>query len=278
MVFWILWFVGIVITIVTRLMINKTFNSYFTGRWGDEATCNVNYDDELSLDELKKGVKVLLHLFVIVCIILVGGIAVALFMSTFHENGWSVQIAAGIIPALLTYIVGYGILGLYKFDDRRSQICFAVVFIIAVFGWTALINDYNQKNVETGVIETTIEQTQQRNLLYFCNVPVQNITGEVSGSSTIAGGSVSGSVDTTHELTYWYASENDKALFDTAEANSSEIVFIKEGEIPYIEIISYYRCEKEIDHNIGFERICEENRWKHYVFHLPENIMQHTLN
>lgn len=269
MIFWILWFVGIAITIITRLLINKAFTGSFAGDFSGA---------QFSLKDLKKGVKVLLHLLAIVCIVLVGGIAVALFINFMDRCGIVVQILTGIFSAFLTYVVGTGILGLYKFDDLRSEVCFVVVFIIAVLSWIPSINIYN-RNVETGITETVIEQTQQRDLLYFCNVPVQNVTGKISETYSILGGSVSGSVDTAHELTYWYASENEKALLDTAPANSSEIVFIKESEVPYVEIIRYYQCEKQIDHNIGgFEHIYEENRWTQYVFHLPESIMQYNLN
>ena len=192
----------------------------------------------------------------------------------FYKKPFWIQILVGILPAFLTYFVGFFILAQY-FEDDWSQICFIIVFIISIFGWIILINNYNRKIED--VAEVIIEQTQERKLLYFCNVPVQEITGEVNGSFSIYGGSVSGSINTTHELTYWYVNENGKGLFDTAPANSSEIEFLEEGT-PYVEILNYYQCKKTIDHNIELETIHEENRWKHYVFHLPKTIMQYTLD
>lgn len=264
MIFWILWVIGIVITIITKCLLNKSMKK------------NIPFMTEKYISELKQETQILLHLLVMVCIILVGGIAVAKFVGMFYEFPFYVQIPIGIIPALLTYCVGYMILSLDDFDNDRSQFCFVLVFIISICGWTILINNYN-RNIE-GVTEVIVEQTQERNLLYFCNVPVQEITGEVNGSSSILGGSVSGSIDTTHELTYWYANENGKGLFDTAPANSSEIEFLAEGETPYVEILYYYQYTKIIDHNIGLETISEENRWTQYVFHLPKTIMQYTLD
>lgn len=264
MIFWILWIIGIIITIITR-------NLLITNLENEDGYCyKKKYISGL---EPKKQIQ--LHLLVAVCFILVGGIAVAKFVGMFYWGPFWGQILIGIIPAVLTYGVGYMILGLYDFDDKRSQFCFVLVFIISIFGWTILINNYN-RNIEY-VTEVIVEQTQEKKLLYFCNVPVQEVTGEVNGSSSILGGSASGSIDTTHELTYWYVNENGNGLFDTAPANSSEIEFLEEGD-PYVEILYCYQCEKRLDHNIGLGRIYEETRWTQYVFHLPKMIMQYTLD
>lgn len=263
MIFWILWVIGFVITIITNCLLNKSMKK------------NTPFMAKKYISELKQETQILLHLLVVVCIILVGGIAVAKFVGMFYEFPFLVQILIGIIPASLTFRAGYVILSLGDFDDVRSQFCFVGVFIISIIGWTILINNYNQ-NIED-VTEVIVEQTQERNLLYFCNVPVQGITGEVNGNSSILGGSVSGSIDTTHELTYWYTNESGKGLFDTAPANSSEIEFLEEGT-PYVELLNYYQCKKIVDHNTGLESVYEENRWTQYIFHLPKTIMQYTLD
>lgn len=271
MIFWGLWIIGIVITVITRCLINSYLKPIVVneGMWNQK---KVNPQ----VSQIKLYKKIILHLLVIICIILVGGIAVAKFVGMFYEVPFWGQILLGLIPAFLTYIVGALVLDFDDFDSIRSQACFLTVFIVAIFGWTILINNYN-KNIES-ITETSIEQTQERYLLYFCNVPVQEIAGEVSGSSSIFGGSVSGSIDTTHELTYWYINDAGKGVFDAVPANSSEIEFIEDGENPYVEIISYYQCKKRIDHNTNFEVKEEENRWNQYVFHLPQSIMQYSLD
>lgn len=256
----IFWVVGIVITFITRKLLG--------GYW-----------EKSFVEQRETKERILLHILALVCIILVGGIAVAKFVGMFWEFPFWGQMIIGIVPALFTYVVGFYVLGLFNFEDIRSHCCFIIVFIVSILGWTILINDYN-RNIEK-VTETVIEQTQTRELLYFCNVPVQGVTGEISGNSSILGGSISGNIDTTHELTYWYANEENSALFDTAPANSSEIEFLEEKEEPYVEIVYYYQVEKRIDHNIefiGFEVIDAERRWKQYIFYLPQSIMQYTLN
>lgn len=271
MIFWVLWVVGIVITIITKCLLIRALKPVIEneGMWNERKVSPY-------VSQLMPYEKIILHLLVFVCIILVGGIAVAKFVGMFYEAPFWGQILLGIIPAVLTYMVGSLILSLYDFDDKRSHVCFVVVFIVAIFGWTILINNYNQ-NIES-ITETSIEQTQERYLLYFCNVPVQEIAGEVNGSSSIFGGSVSGSIDTTHKLTYWYINDAGKGVFDAVPANLSEIEFIEDGENPYVEIISYYQCKKRIDHNTNFEVKEEENRWNQYVFHLPQSIMQYSLD
>lgn len=257
MIFLIFWIIGIIITIITTCFLTKIKN---TTRF---------------LSDLEQKTLIQLHLLVLVCIILVIGIPVAKFVSMFCGEPLWVQILVGILPAGIAYEFLSIILELDEFEDKRSHFCFVLVSIISILGWTILINNYNRNiEEETKVI---VKQTQERELLYFCNVPVQEITGEIHGSSSFSGGNISGSIDTTHELTYWYVNESGKGLFDTAPANYSEIEFFEEGT-PYVKILSYYKYTKIIDHNIESERKYEEKMWKHYVFHIPKTIMQYTTN
>ena len=241
MIFWILWIIGIIITIITKCSLNKSMKKN-------------NGRNKKCISELEQKTKIRLYLLVVVCIILVGGIAVAKFVGLFYEIPFWGQILIGIIPALLTYSVGDMILSLGDFDDNRSKFFFVLVFIISILGWTILINNYN-RNTEY-VTKVIVESTKERKLLYFCNVPVQEITGEIEG----LGGWISGSTDTTHELTYWYVNKKGKGIFDTAPANSSEIEFLEEGT-PYVEILNYCKYKKRVDHNIDSEMTYEENRW-----------------
>lgn len=273
MIFWILWGIGLVITFVTRAKITKSlkpFTKETEERWKNSTKPNVS--------QTSKKTQILLHLLVIICIVLVGGIAVAKFLGTFEKGQLFAQCVCGIIAAMLTYFVGYEVLGLYRFDSGKSQICFAVVFIISIFVWLFPIKSYNT-NVETIKNYQTIEWTESRELVYFCGLPVQNISGEISGSSGIISGSISGNIDTTHELTYWYVGQNGSAEFGIAEAKNSEINFIEEGETPYVELIGYQRYESMIiDHNINLESGSYPYNWTQYIFHVPKTVMQSQLN
>ena len=126
--FWKLWWIGIAITIATRITINHL-------------TC----DGYTFIDELKKSTQILMHLLVIICINLVGGIAVAKFLGIFAGSDIGVlgYILAAIIPAILTYLVGFNVLGLNHFDNFGTQLCFLVVFIVSIIGWTIPISKYN---------------------------------------------------------------------------------------------------------------------------------------
>lgn len=248
------------ITIGTRITINEL----------------TKYDGDI--ESRSKPVQVIMNLLAIICIILVGGIANGKWLGNLanEENRIWVYILWAIIPALATYFVGYLVLGLYHFPRLFSQICFIVVFIISIIGWTIPICNYN-RNIEK-ITETVITSTQERKLLYFCNIPVQEISGNIFGSSFLENGSISGSISTSDELSYWYANENNEGKYGSVSASSSKIVFISNEEKPYLEIITYNTYTKTINHNNGREFNTIGKKWTEYVFYLPEAIMQYSLN
>mgnify|MGYP006070971935 FL=1 len=261
MEFWVLWFIGIGITIGTRIAIYLLISSH----------------SYYSIEERSKRMQVIMNLLAIICIILVGGIANGKWLSIFPDVEMRIwyYILVAIVPAFFTYFVGYFVLGLYYFSSKISQVIFIVVFIISIIGWTIPICNYN-RNIET-ITETIITSTQERKLLYFCNIPVQEISGNIYGHSVLGSGNISGSISTLDELSYWYANENNEGKYDTAEVSSSKIVFISDEEKPYIEIISYSTYTKTINHNNGREDTRPDKVWEEYIFYLPEAIMQYEL-
>lgn len=263
--FWKLWWIGIAITIATKIAITYLSWYYFN-----------------ELEKSKKSTQILMHLLVIICINLVGGIAVAKFLGFLVAcgNGFWDCILGAIIPAVLTFIVGFFVLELYRFNRITSLICFIVVFIFSIIGWTIPISQHSieyYQNIET-TTETIVVQDQKRQLLYFCNIPVQEISGSVSGSSSFGFGSVSGKISTSNELTYWYANENGEGKYDSALASNSTIVFIEDGENPYVEIITYRNQTQTINHNNGEESTKINDEWSKYIFYLPEAVMQYPLD
>ena len=270
MEFWVLWFIGVVFVIGTRIAINKLSR-------------NVDVYNN------NKIVQIVIHLLVIICIVLVGGIVVAKWIGNFanvdissctithNVIGISIVSILTIIGAVLTYVVGFFVLGLYHFDDKRwLQICFVVVFVFSIIGWSIPICNYN-RNIER-TTETIVEQKQERQLLYFCNIPVQEISGTISGSSFIGTGSVSGEITTTENLPYWYLNQNGEGIYDSVSTTSSKIVFIEDNESPYVEVISYATQTITINNNNGTEKIATDKTWTEYVFYLPKAIMQYNLN
>lgn len=278
MEFWVLWWIGIGITIVTRIVINMiTYCKDNKDSYGfrcsrcQQANCNADICSKSPI------VQIIMHILVIICIILVGGIAVGKFLGMFYEGGVISQVLFAIIPAALTYFVGWVVLGLYYFENNRSQICFLVVFVISIVGWTASISKYNQ-NIEM-LQETVIAEKQDRQLLYFCNIPVQEISGTVSGNVALGTGNISGNITTSNELSYWYANQDGEGKYDSAPANSSKIIFLEENEIsPYVEIVKYQVQNTKINHNNGKEEMAVNNEWVEYYFYLPKEIMQYSLN
>lgn len=252
--FWGLWLIGIVITIITAIVIRTVENPY--QKW--------------------------IYMLVTFCIVTVGGIADGKFFGMI----WSVSttkdrivtIILTIIIMAATYIVGYAIVGLYYFKKTPLKVYFVAVFIISVIGWTATSYNYNknyEKNVET--ITETIEQKEERQLIYFYNVPVQEISGSVEGSSVLGSGRVEGTTATTHEVSYMYETENNGGDWGFAPVESSEMVFHKDDTTPYVEIISYRTQTTIINHNNGTEDTRTDKEWTEYKFHLPEAFKQYKL-
>ena len=157
--FWYYWWIGVAITVLTRIGINLLSE--------DSWTCEYDYEWK------SNDVEVLMHIPVFICISLVGGIAVAKFLGTLDDIGSYIFLA--VLVGVITYIVVWLILGVYHFERILSQICFVVVFIVSVVCWTIPINNYNE-NIET-ITEIVTTSTEEREVLYFHNIPVQNVSG-----------------------------------------------------------------------------------------------------
>lgn len=260
MEFWIIWLIGMVIVAGTRIAINFLVRD--------------SYDYEEN-----KIVRIIINLFVIICIVIVGGITVGKFCGMLDFSSLSIKediivlivwIFFTLVGAGLTYFVGFYVLGLYYFEDQKwLQICFVVVFIISIVGWTIPISKYNT-NIET--IEETIVEKEERQLLYFNNIPVQEISGY-----SFAG---TGGTSTKNELPYWYLDKSGKGVYDSVSAKIAKLTFIEDDESPYLEISYYSIKTTTINHNNGKEktRTRTDKTRTEYNFYLPKSIMDYNLN
>jgi len=266
MEYWVLFAIGMVVTIGTRIAIY--FMTYYT-------------DD---IDECNKIPRIIIHICVAICISLVGGIIVGKWIGILNLAeakgffSWLFIIIFCIcIPVVLTYVVGSWIMNFDVFNEK-SNLLFIIIYIISVVGWSLSICNYNS-NIETNT-ETVANVKSERQLLYFCNVPVQKVSGNIKGHSTLGTGSIKGNVTTTDELTYWYLNDNGDGLSDTALIANSVIDFIEDGEDvnPYLEIIEYCDKKTTINNNNGKVTVEKSNLRTQYIFHLPKSIMQYNLN
>lgn len=216
------------------------------------------------------------------CIIVTGGIIVGKWAGMLLGGSFDYTIGDYmfilffvLVGMLITYIVGSAIIGLNEFVERWQQVYFIVIFILSVIAWTIPITNYN-KNIEI-VKRNEVVSTTENQLVYFCNIPVQNISGEISGSSLIGTGNIRGSITTSDMIPYWYLDESGAAYYNSVIAQNSKIEFIEEDEKPYVKILSYQTQNVKLNHNNGKETIEVEAEWIQYVFYLPESIMQYNL-
>lgn len=259
-IYWTLWGIGWLLVIVTRIVL-----------------CAV--DD--SIADKSVAYQITTITLMCLCISLVGGIANALWAGIFVQKDYDIVtniigvIFIDILPAALTYVVGYFVLGLYKEDRFWVHTIFVVTFIVSIVLWTIPIGNYNS-NIEYKE-ETGISSTQEYDLYYFCNIPVQQVSGSMSGSSFFGTGSISGSISTSEELPYWYDNGSGEGVYNSVSADASKIIFIEDGETPFIRIITHYQKMIKVDNNVGKESVNKENTWVTYEFHLPREVMQYNI-
>ena len=258
---WKIWLIGIVITIFTSILIHK------------KAKIN----------------RILRYILVVVSIVLVGGILegwiAALSKNAIYDRDTErivYTILLIVSSSALLWIVGTLILGISKKNQFRiwEITSFILVYIVASICWSQPFINYDN-NIEE-INETVLVNKHENKLLYFCNIPVQQVSGSVSGnvSGTILGGiegEISGSISTAEELPYWYVNENGDGEYNSVPSNNSTIDFIGENEKPYVEVTTYRRQTRTVNHNNGEETIVTEDEWEEYVFYLPQTIMQYPI-
>ena len=258
---WKIWLAGLAITIVTSILIHKKVKIH----------------------------RIFVDILVATSIAVVGGIAEGWWFSTLLTMKYVVGtigkiigiILLSIIIAVLIWIVGAPTLGIFKKNQFRTfEIgIFILVFIIASVCWAQPFINYNN-NIED-INETVVVGEQENQLLYFCNIPVQqvsgSISGDVSGSILWVDGEISGSISTSGELPYWYLNGNGEGKYNSVPTDSSKIRFIEENEKPYVEVITYRKQTRTVNHNNGEETTVTQSEWKEYIFYLPQAIMQYPL-
>lgn len=252
--FWKIWFIGLAITIFTSVLIH----------------------------EKVKINRILIDMLVVVSIVIVGGIAEGWVIACGEDCGTTSDIIFEVLTSCLIWLVGAPILGIFKKKQFRiwEIISFILVYIVASVFWSRpFINYYS--NIED-INETIVVNEQENKLLYFCNIPVQKVSGsilgDVSGSMLRVDGEISGSIFTVEELQYWYLNENGDIEYNSVSTNSSKIRLIEESEKPYVKVITYRKQTRTVNHNNNEETTLTESEWKEYIFYLPEAIMQYPLD
>lgn len=243
---------------------------------GIVVTCITSFITRLEDDYYNDDVKIWLCILITFCIITVGGITAGRVISVcvyLSNINWSSFIFI-IFVLIIIYGVGFGIVGIYTIRNMIAQICFIVIFIISVIGWTIpFYNDEKMREENTESITETIVQTEERQLTSFCELPVQAISGSVEGSSFLGTGTVSGSIWTADELSYWYVDELGESNYASAPATNSKLIFFNDNTImPHVEIITTITQTKVIHHYDGTEYTTIEGESTVYRFYLPETM------
>ena len=239
-----------------------------------DETFQVNHKAAKGYQILHYAGIVVLHLLVMFCVFTIGGIIDAMWVSNFLPlESWNeFNFAEKALTVLLfSFVIGSLVLGFEKFTEEWSILIFVITFIFSIFFWCNYINKYDA-NIETTT--EVVENQEERELIFFYEIPVQQVSGSVSGSSTIFRGSVSGDIFTVDTVPYVYLNSDGNGLWDSAPAKDSEIIFITEKEAPKIVIVTTTEKTIKVDHNVNESTVTDTKSWVKYYFYLPKSVLQ----
>ena len=176
---------------------------------------------------------------------------------------------------LITLFFGIHELETYWKDKKKKRyITYFVLAIIASICWTIPLVTYDA-NVETKY-HTTIENIEQIELVEFCGIPVEKLSkgGDIQDidESQIANSVFSNS------FKYYYLNDDGEKESKTVEDEDFVMCFKEDIESPYLEIRTYKKEQIIVDNNKGSERVLETNKFKKYIFYLPEETFDTLLS
>lgn len=205
-ILWGLWGIGWIFVIGTIILLRKV-----------NADLDLNHERNY-LDEKPLKVKFLMFVLMGISIVLVGGIINGIWIGSVFKPSSEEPLLLNILlvilfwgfPAILTYVVGFCVCGLFHIKSKLVHAIFIFILIISIVCWTIPVMKYNE-NIEIKE-QTSISSTAEYDLYYFCNIPVQEISGNVNGSLIFGTGNVSGAISSADKLPYWYDNGNGEGL------------------------------------------------------------------
>lgn len=209
---------------------------------------------------------------------LFGGMVLASIVFS-EATGWQINIFSVLlffILAAIGCVVGMLVNGTIKWCNNMREdagidsliVLLSIVIYIASALWygNALLR-YNA-NIETTT--EILEQMEEYELAIFREVPIQHVTGEISGVYH----RIEGELQTYDMIPYAYFLKNGNLKYDSAATKDSEIILIKEGGgSAKIEIKTTTTKTLEVNHNEGTTEEKNSNRVVKYYFYVPESVV-----
>lgn len=256
---WKVWLCGIIIAIVERIAVTIIY-------------------EKNKCPNVSEFIEVLIQLFIIASIVIVCGVPASKFVGFFYDEPIWKQILITIIPAFVIYFFGFLALGLYNIKSNMLQVMYVLAFIIGTIGLTGEVINYN-KYVEE-VTETVIEQKQERNLVSFGNISISELSDKTfDGEENKDLKGLLQNIPTSSVIPFCYIDENNQKVSDSALRLNCAVQYIIGKGKPHVEIYSYYKYTKIVDHENGTVKIKpnSEERWNEYTFYLPQAILNYTF-
>lgn len=233
------------------------------------------------ISELKPGKQLLVIILAMLSVSLVGGIIVgdlasfALFEDVeeylaVDYFGWGMLT---IIGAIITYVFGHLILGLYHFDKIAFQIYFVILFIISILLCTSEMVKYDN-NILTNT-ETVIVSETERELIQFEGIYVQKVLEEKdTDSKNVDVENTKKDLTGDDKVSYWYINKKGEGQYNSVSVKSCKIKLIGDDESPYVKTVKKCKQITTINNNNGKESTEKEEEWKEYYFYVPESIFK----
>lgn len=242
MIFWIIWICGLILTV-------PIFIIYVRYSSDDIFLIKIRLPKNYNTKKLQ--------LLSIVSIIMLDALTITGMIYMTYGSLSSI-----IFTIFITLVVFYDFyLKLQFFYKKISKVILIILFIISIVGWEGKFYIYDL-NIE--VVTETSTETEERKLLSFDHVPIQDVSGYF--------GHYSGEITSMDEIPYWYLDDTThKGLYDSAPATNSEIIFIQDNETSYLEIVISTTVTTEYNKNEGTQITLDEETSTKYKFYLPES-------
>lgn len=191
---------------------------------------------------------------------------------------WTVKFTAATILTWIIVILGYVGYELLLKDSLKIWRLAVYILVVTIVAFTMLLlNVHYSSNIEI-TEKTAVVQSQENELVAFENVPVQSvsgsISGEISGTFLYTNGEISGSITTSDKVQYMYINHDGDGEYGSAPTEKSKIRFIEENEVPHLEITTCQKQKITVNHNNGKTTNEVESEWKEYIFYLPKSIFK----
>ena len=161
----------------------------------------------------------------------------------------AVSIFIGLFGIFLITVAIQDTIKKSKVENKKTIVIQAIVILFLSITISSLCFKRYNDNFEI-ISSETVENVEERKLLTFYDLPVQEISGKLKRGT--------GEINTENKI------------YDTAPETETEIIFLDKCETPYLEIISHRKAKEARNRLNGRVSVLEEEKYKEYKFYFEK--------